>query len=50
MVWGFYVNAELHKITHKKDKVQARMREARLKELLADTETVKKFATPTATR
>jgi len=50
MVWGFFVNSELHKITHKKDKVQARMREARLKELLADTEKVKRYASPTATR
>ena len=50
MEWGFYVRAELNKIEHKKPKVQEGRRKARLKELLADTETVKKYATPFATR
>lgn len=50
MEWGFYVRNELNKIEHKKPKVQEGRRKARLKELLSDTETVKKFASPIATR
>lgn len=48
--WGVYVDSELGKIRHKKEKVEEGQRLTRLRQLLSDTPVVKKYATPIATR
>lgn len=48
--WGVYVQSELDKIKHKKEKVAQGQKLVRLRQLLAATPTVQKFANPVATR
>jgi hypothetical protein len=50
LTWGLFVNSELDKIKDKRPKALEGKRKLKLRQLLEPGDTVKKFATPVATR